>query len=757
MYSRGFLFLICSLTLAGGCIFAPVSSNNGAEDTSDTTETGQGDASDSGDTSDTGDTSDAMDTDVEPDAVIDPPCEDCVGTWAGTGVRGAQGGALQEALFDSLVDIAVDENQTVYLADSRGHRIWRAQDGTVEAIAGNGECSASADAGAQEGEICNPRGLHHVREKKLYVAECDTNMIRSIDDRLVSPVAGSSDPDAPWEGTPLEARLDCPADVVTDDDNVIYIAGNESNRIHEVSDGRMRILAGGDPGFQNDRDPSNVRFRNPTGLAHDSVDNRLFVLDRGNHCVREITLSEADRGETTTFAGNCGESGQTEAGPAQSVYFENLHGLELVDRTLYLFSRHRLFSIDLASGEVSVQPVTGLDSVAFHADGPRSEAKLHDPRAIAPYVDSESRDSFLIVENTGRTVRKWKHIDPADSRPGVPGAGPSVETEIGTGLRGDTLQPPSEARFSAPFDIVPYQGGHLVADRLNHRVLEFIGGQLVVFAGSGQCETLDEGSVPSDLASFCEPIDLHVDGEVVYVVDRGHHALRKIEAGSVSTVAGGIEFGTQRWDNADWEGDPLDSKLKYPEGVTMDDAGNIYIAGGASHAIHRLNAAGDEVALYTRKQEDPGYQDDNRGNAKFRFPSEIIHVEGNLLIADYGNHCIRQIQGNDVTTAIGECGTPGALGGAPADARLRWPLGLLSEDVDRDGDLDLIIADAVGLSMVDGDPASVERLGATWQGWRDGALDLTGLTRPSSVAFAAPGQLLITEPDGDRIRRITIP
>ena len=748
-------FLAAALTLMGGCIFGPSSSSSddaGADgsDTSTTDVATDGDA-----TSDTDASGDA-DTDDDADAQDDPPCEDCVGTFAGSGVRGAEAGDAMRAQFDTLVDVAVDPTAgDVFAADSTGHRLWRVQDNQVTPYAGTGECSHAADAQEASNELCTPRGLYLAGTDDIYVAECVTDKIKRVQDGSITWVAGAGDDEAPWEEDATKARLDCPTDIVAGGDNVFYIAGNDSHRIHEFTNGKLAVLAGRDEGFKDDSNPDNAQFRHPTSLVYDGANQRLVVLDRGNHCLRAVALDDDNRGATTTLAGDCENPGRTEPGPASGVLFDDLQRLALDGDQLYVTARGRLFSIDFGSPELGVRVVTGLDAVGHHADGPSDRAKLHAPRGLTPFVDAAGKATLLVAEAGGRTIRKVGHIDPADDLPAIEGGtdGATIETVAGTGLRGDTRGAADAAEFAAPFDIVAYRDGYLVADRFNHQVLEYKDDELSVFAGSGSCETIRVGQIPAAEATLCEPVDLHVDDNTVYVVVRGHHLLRKVESGTVRTVVGTSPLDDEQRAEAPWEGDPLNVKLESPEAVTVDGDGHIYIAGGFSHAIHRLNADSGEVEIFAGRVEEPGKDDRQLHDSKFRNPRDIISVRDSLFVADYGNHCIRQITNESVDTAVGECEESGVSEGAPEDARLESPLGLASGDYDDDTERELIVLDRYGVSILDGEPLELARIGA-WDGWRDGALDRVGLTRPTSAVIVAPDTLLVTERDGDRIRRI---
>jgi hypothetical protein len=70
----------------------------------------------------------------------------------------------------------------------------------------------------------------------------------------------------------------------------------------------------------------------------------------------------------------------------------------------------------------------------------------------------------------------------------------------------------------------------------------------------------------------------------------------------------------------------------------------------------------------------------------------VLDNDGNFIIADNGNHCIRRIDVRTemVTTLVGIAGKPGYQDGNPDDAMFRNPWGLC---IDRRGDGTIYIAD----------------------------------------------------------------
>jgi len=121
---------------------------------------------------------------------------------------------------------------------------------------------------------------------------------------------------------------------------------------------------------------------------------------------------------------------------------------------------------------------------------------------------------------------------------------------------------------------------------------------------------------------------------------------------------------------------PLRPELLYIAGRTMGVEGGIYTMDVSSpnpeQSLRRLNATGS------------GFRDGELSTALFRDPWQIyFDPDGNLYIADTGNHCIRRIRSdNIVETVVGMPGTSGWKDGGKDDALFNSPRGV---GVSKDG------------------------------------------------------------------------
>jgi len=158
----------------------------------------------------------------------------------------------------------------------------------VKTITGGG--AGYQDGGLWEARFCGPNALALGKDRTLYVADSRNHRIRAISpDGKVTTVAGSGEPDGTGgraDGAALSARFSYPSGVEVAPDGSLYVADTGNHRICRVRDGQVSTLAGGTEG-KTDGAGVSAKFRYPSALAVDGVGS-LWVADAGNHQVRKV-------------------------------------------------------------------------------------------------------------------------------------------------------------------------------------------------------------------------------------------------------------------------------------------------------------------------------------------------------------------------------------------------------------------------------------------------------------------------------------
>ena len=108
----------------------------------------------------------------------------------------------------------------------------------------------------------------------------------------------------------------------------------------------------------------------------------------------------------------------------------------------------------------------------------------------------------------------------------------------------------------------------------------------------------------------------------------------------------------------------------------------LYITYSSLHFIGTYNIETKELKSFAGRSGTPDWQDGPVDDARFNNPNQLIVApNGNLYVADRGNHCIRMITldgegGGVVSTIIGKGGVPGYQDGNPEDALFNNPRGV---------------------------------------------------------------------------------
>ena len=260
-----------------------------------------------------------------------------------------------------------------------------------------------------------------------------------------------------------------------------------------------------------------------------------------------------------------------------------------------------------------------------------------------------------------------------------------------------------------------------------------------------------EGSkdgVGAAAAQFKWPHGLAVDAAGnVFVADRGNHLIRKITRdGTVSTLAGSPE----KYGRVDGIGDA--ARFWYPVGMAVDTSGNVYVADSSGQAIRKVTSTGAVSTLAgtpetaTRKL---GFGDVEH----FHNPTGVaVDKDGNVFVADSNNFVIRKIAPDGtVTTAAGLPGTEGTTDGEAKAARFVAPTG-----VTLDGKGNLYVSDKLTIRKIDTRGVVSTLAGSRDQaGNTDGAGSAARFANPIAIASDSAGNVYVADSGNKNIRKIT--
>ncbi|HEX7641335.1 MAG TPA: DUF4214 domain-containing protein [Burkholderiaceae bacterium] len=535
------------------------------------------------------------------------------------------------------------------------------------------------------------------------------------------------------------------------------------------------LLAGNTGGAGGaDGGPSVARFNGPQGVVADSKGN-LFVADSANYAIRKI----ATDGTVSTFAGAVGVAGSSDGqgtaarfGDPVAIAIDNVDNLYVADQ-----DNHTVRKIT-PTGLVST--LAGKPGVAGQTDGLGgtfwAPAGVAVDRAGVVFVT----DSFMVrkVDSDGTITT----IAGAETHGELDGQGTAarfyylggiavdandnlyvvdsmaltirkitadgyVSTFAGTyGQSGSTDGQGSAARFARPVGIAIDSNGNLYVTEYDNDLVRMItpGGMVTRISG---LLPIAQGSADGGLAqaSYKYPQGIGIDrAGNLYVADTGNNLIRKLSAGSiVSTVAGLRSLGGQS------DGTGSAANFTFASSMAHDAVGNLYLVNGAS--IVKLTPGGT-ATTFVGNAGTVGYADANGTAARFNgIGGLVFDASGNLYLTDSGNNVVRMVTPDgQVSTVAGNAGALAYVNGQGSAARFGVLGGIA---IDSQGNL--YVADSTGSAIRKIDTrfnVSTFAGGPGHYGTSDGNVFTASFDYPSTLAMDASGNLYVS--DGNSTIRV---
>ncbi len=551
--------------------------------------------------------------------------------WSQYGLRGTVRDSKAGG-FDAPKAVAVDSFGNMYVADSRNHRVQKLD-------AASGVWSEWGKSGGERGnglgEFNYPAGVAVDSIGNVYVADNQNHRIQKL--TVASGVWSEWGKSGGVAGNGL-GEFYYPSAVAVDSTGNVYVSDGLNNRVQKLTEATGIWTAWGKSGGGIGNGLG--EFNYPMGVAVDSIGN-VYVADLGNHRIQKLTAATDIWTSWAKNGGGAG-SGLGEFNYPAGVTVDSNGNVYVGD--LY---NNRVQKLTAATGVWTSWAKGGANS-----GNKLGEFNYPSGLAVDSYdnVYVADEDNYRIQKLTlttgqwnqwgtegvvsgdalgefnypsGVTVDSTGNMYVADSennRIQRLTTATDVWTAWGKSDGGDGS---GLGEFDYPDGIAVDNSGNIyVADADNNRIQK-----LTAATGIWTSWGKSDGKYGSELGEFDTPKGLAADSDGnLYVADIGNHRIQKLTA------------ATGTWSAWGTNGSGL-GEFKYPNGVAVDRDGNVYVADSQNNRIQKLTAATDVWTAWGKSGGGSG-----NGLGEFNYPEGVaVDNIGNVYVADSYNDRLQKL------------------------------------------------------------------------------------------------------------------
>lgn len=577
---------------------------------------------------------------------------------------------------------------------------------SISTVAGTGAFGAADPTNGKDplqAQLNSPYGLAWDDSRSvLYIADTLNNRIRQLNvpptypiDQTCPTLTASSalrPPILPVTQSTISTLLvglNHPRGLATDSNGRLFIADTYNNvvRVYDPAKHTLTVFAGtGTAGFSGDGHPAkSATLRQPSGVTVDCQGN-VYIADTGNNVIREVSAN----GIIQTVAGTPLKPGNSgDGGPATLAQLSSPMGVALRPNGDLVIADAGNNLVRILEGTISAGPThnihteAGNGTASFSGEGqPPAQAQFAGPTAVLSQLSATPANAAVpavtgtryVLDTFNHVVRTYTTADTdADGHTVGDADADDVATLAGlggvAGQASAATQRPANSRFAEPMGMVLDASGRYlyVADTFNNvvRRIDLASGNAVAtVAGTAGVSGYsgDGGAATSATLSF--PTGLATDhaGDL-FIADSYNGVIREVRAGTnrIYTVAGTGLLGFSGDGGA-----ATRAGLYFPYGVAVDNATppNLFISDSFDHRIREVTAvspidpksgkpldagaknvittvAGDGTDAFADGSATPPAGSSTA--AEFDRPWNLAFAQGNLVVADYLNQRLRQV------------------------------------------------------------------------------------------------------------------
>jgi hypothetical protein len=619
-----------------------------------------------------------------------------IATFAGNGIEGyfGNGGPATSAELGGPSGVAVSSTGEVYIADTFNNVIRVVfTNGTITTFAGNGNAGYQGNGGpATSAELNNPIGVAVSSTGEVYIADSGNNRIRVVSTNgTITTVAGNGNLGSSGDGGPAtSAELNGPYGVAVSSTGEVYIADTFNNRIRVVyTNGIINTFAGnGTAGYYGDGGPAtSAELNHPTGVAVSST-GEVYIADTNNGRIRVASTGPSQQCSYNGF-----------------IFYQKCicisgYSGSLCDRgSCYGISQT---NTSVCSGQgVCLPPnncycnpgFTGYYCqipICYGLNGTSPNVCSGNGRCISPnncscfpgitgnYCNETSKMMYLFAGNgtpgyltnnipangatlfgpgqvTGGLNGDIYFVDVDNCAVRVVNSSGIIYTVAGNGTCGYSGDNgvATLAQLNFPKGVAFSESGELfISDTYNHMVRVVRNGIIYPFAGTGVRGYSGDGG-PANSSNLNAPQDLLLTKSgLLFISDYFACVIRvvNISNGNISTFAGTGICGYSG------DGGPaINTTLYGPQGISMSESGELYIADEMNNVIRKVNESGIISTFAGNYIMNGGYSGDGNlaTSAQLNRPCGVVVSSfGEVYIYDTYNFRIRAVNKQGIISTI---------------------------------------------------------------------------------------------------------
>lgn len=503
-------------------------------------------------------------------------------------------GPTNSALMSAIGPIALtaDSSGNLYIATSTHVLKVSATTGAISIFAGSGSYGFSGDgAPAASASFAGVSGMAFDNAGNLFVSDSGNHRVRKIaaGTGIVTTVAGNGTADYAGDGqAATSASLHNPDGLAFDPAGNLYIADSGNSRIRKVSQGIITTYAGnGSTTASGDGGPSELAgFPYVSSVTSDNFGN-LYVPS--SYTVRKIeagtrtTSTIAGSSITYGFAGDGGNAALASFTDIDSVISDMQGNLYLADTgnlRIRKISQSGIVATVVGNGTYDLVPD---NTPALSAPVVSVTSPVTDASGNLYFTDGFVIQKLSIASGTLSTYAgtgQYSYDDPN---------GHIAATVALNNVRGLAFGPGNTLYFS------DYPGAVRKIDPTSG-IISTIANAAGIYGYSG-----DGGAASAAAFEFPGGLAFDASGNI-YVADTNNCRIRKITAttGIITTVAGN-GICSMAGDN----GPAVSASLTYPQAISVDGAGNIYVVD--SSYVRKISATTGVITTFAGSSSNSYY------------------------------------------------------------------------------------------------------------------------------------------------------